>query len=328
MKTRRLGQNGQEVSAISLGCMNFTGFYGKTNKQESFSCLDAARDHGINFLDTAEVYGKGTSEELIGEYQKDRGYKFTIATKGGMVIGGKRGENDNSEPALRKALEGSLKRLKTDHVELYYIHRRDWSIEIEEVTQTLVKFKEEGKIGGFGFSEISPSSLRRANTVHPVTAIQNEYSLWTRYPDLGMLQACKELGVAFLPFSPLGRGMLADTFPSPNEFLETDFRKKQPRFLEPNFSANCDIISGFRDFAKSRGWKTSCAALAWVLDRGDHLIPIPGTRSAEHLSEWASACEIKFNDEDRNEIDRLLPVGFAHGDRYSNEQIVSIERYC
>ena len=245
-----------------------------------------------------------------------------------MVIGGKRGENNNSEPALRKALEGSMRRLKVDHVELYYIHRRDWSIEIEEVAQTLAKFKEEGKIGGFGFSEISPSSLRRAHAVHPVTAIQNEYSLWTRYPELGMLQTCKELGVAFLPFSPLGRGMLANTFPNPNEFLETDFRKNQPRFMEPNFTANCRIISGFREFAKSRGWDTSCTALAWVLDRGDHLIPIPGTRSAEHLSEWAGACEIQLDDEDRAEIDRLLPVGFAHGDRYSNEQIVGIERYC
>ena len=221
-----------------------------------------------------------------------------------------------------------MKRLKVDHVELYYIHRRDWSIEIEEVAQTLAKFKEEGKIGGFGFSEISPSSLRRAHAVHPVTAIQNEYSLWTRYPELGMLQTCKELGVTFLPFSPLGRGMLANTFPNPNEFLETDFRKNQPRFMEPNFSANCRIISGFREFAKSRGWDTSCAALAWVLDRGDHLIPIPGTRSGEHLSEWAGACEIQLDDEDRAEIDRLLPVGFAHGDRYSNEQIVGIERYC
>ena len=233
MKTKKLGLDGTEVSAISLGCMNFTGFYGPSDKNESFACLDAARDHGINFLDTAEVYGIGASEELIGEYQKDRGYNFVVATKGGMVIGGKRGENNNSEPALRKALEGSMRRLKVDHVELYYIHRRDWSIEIEDATQTLAKFKEEGKIGGFGFSEISPSSLRRAHAVHPVTAIQNEYSLWTRYPELGMLQTCKELGVTFMPFSPLGRGMLAKTFPNPNEFLETDFRKYQPGRTNP-----------------------------------------------------------------------------------------------
>ena len=328
MKSKKLGNYGPEVSAIALGCMNFTGFYGPTDKAESFACLDAARDHGINFLDTAELYGSGSSEELIGEYQKDRGYRFSIATKGGIVIGGKRGENDNSEAALRKALEGSLRRLGVDHVELYYIHRRDWSIKIEDVALTLAKFKQEGKIGGFGFSEIAPSSLHRAHAVHPVTAVQNEYSLWTRYPDLGMLQACRELGVAFLPFSPLARGMLAETFPVPDEFLETDFRRNQPRFLEPNFSANCRLISVFREFSRSRGWNTSSAALAWVFDQGDHLIPIPGTRSAAHLKEWAGACEIEFTDEDRAEIDRILPPGFAHGDRYSDQQIVGIERYC
>ncbi|HIB45139.1 MAG TPA: aldo/keto reductase [Candidatus Lambdaproteobacteria bacterium] len=328
MKTRKLGLDGPQVSAIGLGCMSFAGFFGSTDKAESFNCLDAARDHGITFLDTAELYGNGYSEELIGEYQQTRGHRFNIATKGGIVVGGKRGENDNSEPALRKALEGSLKRLRVEHVELYYIHRRDWSIEIEDVTETLAKFKDEGKIGGFGFSEIAPSSLYRAHAVHPVTAVQNEYSLWTRYPDLGMLKACAELGVAFVPFSPLARAMLTDTFPDPSGFPDTDFRKNMPRFLEPNFSANCKLISRFRDFARSRGWSTTEAALAWILDQGEHLIPIPGTRSAAHLKEWVGAAEIKLTDEDRTEIERILPVGFAHGDRYSDEQIVGVERYC
>ena len=328
MKTRKLGLDGPDVSAIGLGCMSFGGFHGSTNKAESFECLDSAREHGITFLDTAEMYGKGLSEELIGEYQQIRGHHFSIATKGGIVVGGKRGENDNSEAALRKALEGSLKRLRVEHVELYYIHRRDWSIEIEDVAETLAKFKSEGKIGGFGFSEIAPSSLRRAHAVHPVTAVQNEYSLWTRYPELGMLQTCAELGVAFVPFSPLARAMLTDTFPDPTGFPDTDFRKNMPRFLEPNFSANCKMISGFRNFARSRGWSTTEAALSWVLDQEEHLIPIPGTRSAAHLKEWAGADEIKLTDEDRTEIERILPVGFAHGDRYSDEQIVGIERYC
>ena len=328
MKTRKLGLDGPDVSAIGLGCMSFGGFHGSTNKAESFECLDSAREHGITFLDTAEMYGKGLSEELIGEYQQIRGHHFSIATKGGIVVGGKRGENDNSEAALRKALEGSLKRLRVEHVELYYIHRRDWSIEIEDVAETLTKFKNEGKIGGFGFSEIAPSSLRRAHAVHPVTAVQNEYSLWTRYPELGMLQTCAELGVAFVPFSPLARAMLTDTFPDPIGFSDTDIRKNMPRFIEPNFSANCKMISGFRNFARSRGWSTTEAALAWILDQEEHLIPIPGTRSAAHLKEWAGADEIKLTDEDRTEIERILPVGFAHGDRYSDEQIVGIERYC
>ena len=328
MKTRKLGTDGPEVSAIALGCMSFSGFFGPTDKVESFDCLDAARDHGITFLDTAELYGKGYSEELIGEYQLAREHRFKIATKGGIVINGKRGEHDNSEPALRRALEGSLKRLKVDHIELYYIHRRDWSIEIEDVVGTLTKFKNEGKIGGFGFSEISPSSLRRAHRVHPVTAVQNEYSLWTRYPNLGMLQACQELGVGFVPFSPLARGMFTETFPDPISFADTDFRKNMPRFLEPNFSANCKLISHFRDFARSRGWSTSSAALAWILDNGKYLVPIPGTRSAVHLKEWVGATEINFSDEDRSEIERILPIGFAHGDRYSDEQILGVERYC
>ena len=328
MKKRKLGFDGPEVSAIGLGGMSFSGIFGTTNKAESFECLDAARDHGITFIDTAEIYGKGLSEELIGEYQKDRGHSFKIATKGGIIIGGKRGEADNSEKALRKALEGSLKRLRIEHVELYYIHRRDFSIEIENVTETLVKFKREGKIGGFGFSEIAPSSLRRAHAVHPVAAIQNEYSLWTRYPDLGMLQTCRELGVTFVPFSPLARGMLTDSYPVPERFTEIDFRKNMPRFLEPNYSANCRLISGFQEFARSRGWNTTSTALAWVLDQGEHLVPIPGTRNAVHLKEWIGASEINFSDEDRSQIGKILPVGFAHGDRYSDEQIVGVERYC
>ncbi len=325
---RKLGASGSSVSSISLGCMSFAGFFGPTEKSESFKCLDAARDEGITFLDTAELYGKGYSEELIGEYQHSRKHKFSIATKGGIIIGGKRGENDNSEKSLRIALEGSLKRLRVEKVELYYIHRRDFSIEIEDVVETLTKFKEEGKIEGFGFSEISPSSLRRAHKIHPVTAIQNEYSLWTRYPDLGMIQTCSELGVCFVPFSPLGRGMLTDTFPNPSRFEKDDFRKNMPRFLEPNFSANCKIISSFQKFAKSRGWTTSATALAWVLDQGEHIIPIPGTRNAAHLREWTSAININFSEEDRTEIKNILPVGFAHGDRYSDQQIVGIERYC
>ena len=328
MIKRKLGNNELQVSAIALGCMSFSGFYGPSDKNETFACLDHARNHGIDFLDTAEVYGKGLSEELIGDYQQDRSYTFKIATKGGIVVGGKRGENDNSEKGLRKALEGSLKRLKMDSVDLYYIHRRDWSIPIEEVVETLVKFKQEGKIKGFGFSEISPGSLRRAHKVHPVMAVQNEYSLWTRYPELGMIQACKELKVTFVPFSPLGRGIFGEEFPDPSQFGENDFRKNNPRFIQPNFNANCDYIARFREFCNSRGWTTSGTALAWVLDQGDHLIPIPGTRSADHLSHWGNADEIQFTDEDRNQIHRILPPGFAHGDRYSDAQIVGIERYC
>lgn len=328
MKTTQLGQTGPEVSRIALGCMSFAGFYGPTNRDETFACLDAAKDAGINFLDTAEIYGTGLSETLIGDYQRETGHKFHIATKGGIVIGGKRGDTDNSEPYLRRSLEESLKRLQTDHVALYYIHRRDWSIPVEAVAETLAGFQKEGLIGQFGFSEIAPSTLRRASKVAPVGAVQNEYSLWTRYPELGLIQACAELGTTFVPFCPLARGMLADNFPDPQDFTETDFRKNTPRFTEPNFSANCAWIEGFQAIARDKNVATSALALAWVLAQDDRMVPIPGTRSAAHLEEWADASDIELTAADMDAIARALPPGFAHGDRYSDAQIVGIERYC
>ncbi len=328
MNRMKLGTTGPEVSKISLGCMSFGGFYGPTDQEESFACLDAARSHGIDFLDTAEIHGLGTSESVIGAYQQQTGHRFKIATKGGIVIGGARGENNNSEPHLRRALEGSLSRLQVDRVELYYIHRRDWAIEVEQVVETLVKFQQEGLIGQFGFSEIAPSTLRRAAHVAPVAAVQNEYSLWTRYPELGLIDACRDLGTTFVPFSPLARGMFSEIRLDPDSFGDKDFRRGTPRFTEPNFTANADQIAAFRDWSKARGFTTSAAALAWIFDQADHMIPIPGTRSASHLAEWAGATDISFTDQDRADIKRLLPAGFAHGDRYSDQQIVGIERYC
>lgn len=328
MKTRKLGQNGPEVSAIALGCMSFSGFYGESNREEAFATLDAARDAGITLLDTSDMYGKGLSETLIGEWQKDRGTRFQIATKSGIVIGAPRGTADNSREYMREHLEASLERLGVDSVELYYAHRREFPRPIEEVAETLESFREEGLIGAFGFSEISPASLRRAASVAPVAAVQNEYSLWTRLPELGLIQACKELGTTFVPFSPLGRGMFSDTDLDPATFSEGGFRKNNPRFMEPNFTANMDHVRALRAFAHDRGWSTSAVALAWTLHQGDHLIPIPGTRNPAHLMEWADADEIIFTDSDRAALNDIMPVGWAHGDRYSDAQIAGIERYC
>jgi aryl-alcohol dehydrogenase-like predicted oxidoreductase len=303
-------------------------FYGTTTEADSWACLDAARAAGINFLDTADVYGQGGSETLIGKYQRQTGHQFIIATKGSIKIGAPRGDVDNSRDGLRARLEASLTRLQVDSVALYYVHRRDFSVPIEEVTETLEGFRQEGLIGGFGFSEIAPSSLRRASKVAHVMAVQNEYSLWTRYPELGLIRTCAELGTAFVPFSPLARGMLTDTRPDPSDFAESEFRRNNPRFQEPNFSENEASIARFAAYARDLGLTTSALALAWVLDQGDHLIPIPGTRTADHLNEWAGASDIELTDDMRAEIDRLLPPGFAHGDRYSDDQIVGIERYC
>lgn len=328
MKMRKLGSAGPEVSAIALGCMSFAGFYGPSDRDEAFTTLDAAREAGITFLDTSDMYGNGLSETLIGDYQRDRGHRFQIATKGGIVIGAPRGTADNSRDYLRGQLEGSLERLGVDSVELYYVHRREFTRPIEEVTETLESFRQEGLIGAFGYSEISPASLRRAASVAPVGAVQNEYSLWTRLPELGLIQACEELGTTFVPFSPLGRGIFGETDLDPSGFREVDFRRPNPRFMEPNFSANMAHVRALRAFAAERGWTTAAVAIAWTLHQGEHLVPIPGTRSAAHLKEWATADQIAFSEADLAELDRIMPAGWAHGDRYSDAQIVGIERYC
>lgn len=330
MQQRQLGRNGPQVGAIGLGCWSFAGAYGKTDADASHDTLAAALDLGIDFLDTANVYGNGVSEQVIGSFLKANPHRFTIATKAGIRRDPQTRERsfDNSEAHLREALEKSLRDLGVEHVALYYIHRRDQRVPIEDVMHTLVKFKEEGKIGAIGFSEIAPGSLRRAHAVHPVAAVQSEYSLWSRMPELGMIQACRELGVAFVPFSPLARGMFAREPLDPATFAEGDFRKHNPRFVAPNFAYNLAKADEFRVYALDKGTTPAALALAWVLHRGEHLIPIPGTRSARHLRENAKAAELTLNADDLAEIERILPCGFAHGDRYSEAQLPGVERYC
>ncbi len=330
MQKRQLGTGGPQVGAIGLGCWSFAGSYGPTTEAESHATLARAIDVGIDFLDTADVYGAGISERAIGSFIKDRPHQFRIATKGAIRREPDTNKRvfDNGPDHLRAALEKSLRDLGVDHVDLYYIHRREEERPIEDVVETLVRFKDEGKIGGFGFSEISPASLRRAQAVHPVMAVQSEYSPWVRMPDLGMIQTCRDLGVAFVPFSPLGRGVFADPVPDPSKFEESDFRTPNPRFLAPNYSHNLKAIQPFRDFAAARGITSAQLALAWSLHRGPHLIPIPGTRSAGHLEDIAGAADLELSNEDLAEIERILPVGFAHGDRYSAAQLVGVERYC
>lgn len=324
MKTRKLGANGPTVSAIGLGAMSFGGIFGDTDEGESLRCLDAMLDQGITFIDTANIYGMGISEAVIGKWFSTRHPTVTIATKASFVAGPER-RIDNSDAHLRAELEASLKRLKRDHVELFYIHRREQARPLAEVIGTLSRLIEEGKIGGYGLSEIAPETLREAHAIHPCTAVQNEYSLWSRQPELGLVQACKALGVAFVPFSPLARGMLGDV---PIARPTDGFRGANPRFTEPNFTTNTNRINAFRKFCASRGWSTPATALAWILTKGEHLIPIPGTRSAKNLCQWASATEIVLTPEDHAEIDRILPPGFAAGDRYGDTQLLAIERYC
>ncbi len=327
MKRRQLGIGGPKVSAIGLGCLSIGGLFGPTTEDESFRCLDAAVAQGIDFLDTANVYGMGLSETVIGRWLKRSRARMTIATKASIVPGPPRGF-DNSGAHLRSELEGSLKRLGVDRVDLFYIHRREATRPVEEVAETLGKLVAEGKIGGYGLSEVSPATVRLAHAVHPCRAVQNEYSVWTRQPELGLIQTCAELGIAFVPFSPLARGTFGAAPFDPSGPQIDAFRRAIPRLQPPHWPHNAARIEQVRAFAASRGWALPAFALAWVLDQGPHLIPIPGTRTAAHLADWAGADTIAFTPADRTEIARLMPPGWAHGDRYADEQAMQVERYC
>ena len=327
MQVRHLGADGPLVSAIALGCMSFAGFFGETDLKTSHRCLDAAVDHGITFLDTANVYGDGRSEEVIGSWKHPKKSDMVIATKAGIVRYPSAGVS-NAPEHFQTELEGSLKRLGVEQVALYYAHRHDPEVPPEELAGTLGRLIDTGKIGGYGLSEVAPYTLRRAHAERPCRAVQNEYSPWTRLPELGLLQTTQALGVAFVPFSPLARGVLSEHPPKTSDMRPPDLRIQLPRFSDDNYPRNLAAIAPFRAYAHENGWTTAALALAWVLDQGPHIIPIPGTRTAEHLAEWANASDITLTDDHRAEIARLLPVGFAYGDRYGPNHIAYVERYC
>lgn len=326
MKTRQLGRNGPHVSALGLGCLSFGGMFGPTTEAESLRTLDAAWDAGITLLDTANGYGKGVSETFIGTWIRSRGNRPHIATKAAFTDDPTR-RIDNRPEHMRSELEGSLKRLSVDHVTLFYAHRHDPLIPAEDLAGTMQRLQEEGKILGYGLSEVGPYTLERCHAVHPVMAVQNEYSLWTRTPELGLIQRCAQLGVAFVPFSPLARGAFGTPMADPATFAPNEFRTRIPRFYPENWPTNRARLDAFHAFARTRGFTPSALALAWLLDRAPHILPIPGTRSAEHLRAWAMALEIDLSDDDRDEIDRLLPVGWAWGDRYDDHMAATVERY-
>ncbi len=330
MKTRRIRQDGTTTSAIGLGCWSFGGAYGPTTEAEAHDTLAAAAGMGVTFLDTADVYGMGQSETIIGNYLKARENPFFIATKGGIVRDPATGQRgfDNSDAYLRRALDASLTRLGMDSVDLYYIHRRDPRVDIEDVMHTLLTLKAEGKIGGIGFSEISPASLRRACAVGPVDAVQSEYSLWTRQPEMGMLQACTALGVAFVPFSPLGRGMFTQHDPDPAQFSKGDFRIPNPRFMPPNLQHNLGYLPAFRQIAADLGSTPAALAIAWCLSRGTRMFPIPGTRKAAHLQDCVAGADLALSGATLAALEAALPLGWAHGDRYSTDQRIGVEGYC
>ncbi len=330
MKPRCLGK--ATVAPVGLGCMSLSGFYGPSSEAEALRLLAAALDLGVTFFDTANAYGEGLSETRLGKFfdeDRARRAKVTLATKFSInrAPDGKR-FIDNSPAHMVEALDGSLKRLGVDHVDLYYVHRLDPRFSIEETVGALAAQVEKGKIGAIGLSEMAPDTLRRAHAVHPIAAMQSEYSLWTRFPELGMLQTCRELGAAFVAFSPVARGALGGKLRDVDALPAGDFRKNNPRFAGLNWKRNLARIEAYADLAKSLGRDPGELAIAWVLAQGDHVLAIPGTRYPENLAHDVRAASKPLTAEEAQAIAHTLPVGWAAGDRYTEAQWANIERYC
>lgn len=300
---------------------------GVTNEATSFDAMDQAWDLGITHFDTANVYGPHTSEQVVGRWIADRQHRPSLATK--ASIQRNHDHPVNNDPAYLEAeLEGSLKRLGVDYIDLFYIHRREQAVPIAEVAGSMGRLIEKGKIGGWGMSEVSPTTLRRAHAETPVRAVQNEYSLWTRQPELGLLQDCATLGVAFIAFSPLARGVFGHQIIDPNHPDFGPFRSEMPRFQAENWEENKKQATAFHALAAEHGTTAAALSLAWVLAQGDHVIPIPGSRIAAHISDWAAANDIEVTQTLLDQIENVLPVGWAWGDRYSTAQSQAPERYC
>ena len=329
MKTRKLGQNGPDVSVLGYGAMSFSDFYGPATDEGSMTILDACLELGITHIDTANVYGMGRSETIIGEWLRKRGGEnpFTIASKCGITRDPDQRLNNTAEH-MAEALDASLQRLGVEALDLYYVHRRDVRFEIEVVTETMAGFVKAGKVKSIGYSEIAPSSLRRAHAVHPVAAVQSEYSLSVRSPEMGLVQTCAELGTSMVAFSPVGRALLTDKPHDENSIQNMPWMKTNPRFIEPNLSRNSAATEPFRTLATDMGVASASLAIAWLIHQGDHVLPIPGTRSVAHLKECVAGADMTLTDEDAARIEAVLPIGWCHGDRYSVAQWQGPERYC
>ncbi|MFW2588077.1 aldo/keto reductase [Sagittula sp. SSi028] len=331
MLKRNLGSDGPEISALGVGGMSFSDFYGPVTEDQSHAILDAAVDAGVTHVDTSNIYGMGRSEQAIGTWLAKRGgpSPFLIATKAGITTDAT-GQRcfDNSPEHLESELDASLSRLGVDRVDLFYVHRRDQRIPIEEVVESLVALQQKGKIAAFGFSEISPASLRRAARVAPVAAVQSEYSLQTRLPELGLIQTCEALGTTLVAFSSVGRGLLTDRPPQPGKFDDNPFMSSNPRFAPGNLERNLQASAGFRDLAAEVGVPAAALAIAWVLGQSRSIVTIPGTRSCAHFAELVQGAESLMDPELILEIERRLPVGWCHGDRYSVAQSNGPEGYC
>ncbi|HYK35175.1 aldo/keto reductase [Alloacidobacterium sp.] len=323
MQQRKLGAQGLAVSAIGLGCMGMSEFYGPPDESESIATLHRALDRGINFFDTADIYGPYINEELVGRVLKPHRGRVIIATKFGIVRkpDGTRGVNGTPE-YVHAACDASLKRLGIDTIDLYYQHRVDPRTPIEETVGTMAELVKAGKVRYLGLSEAGAKTIRRAHDTHPISALQSEYSLWSRdHEQDGVIPAVRELGIGFVAYSPLGRGFLTGQIRKPGDLAADDWRKNSPRFQGENFQKNLDLVSKIEEFAEMRKVKASQLALAWVLAQGNDVVPIPGTKRRKYLEENVAAVEIKLSKEELSALDAIAPKGAAQGERYTPEMM-------
>jgi aryl-alcohol dehydrogenase-like predicted oxidoreductase len=327
MKQRKLAD--LEVSAIGLGCMGMSAFYGTTDEDEGVATIQRALELGVNFLDTAQLYGPLTNEMLVGRAIKGHRDEYVIATKfsrrmddatpGEMST---TGPLDGSPDHVRRSIDCSLERLGTDHIDLYYQHRVDPNVPIEETVGAMAELVQQGKVRHIGLSEAAPDTIRRAHAVHPITVVQTEFSLWTRFAETDVIPTCRELGIGFVPYSPLGRGFLSGRFNSPEELDEGDFRRHGPRFTGENLEANRALAAKVREIAADKGITPAQLAIAWVLAQGDDLVPIPGTKRRSYLEENAAAVDVELTTEDLERINAEMPE--AAGDRYDETGMATV----